>query len=202
MRTAYGPPYYSGTVTSPPLLTERRSPWVVFTRRDDPWVGAETTELLSRGGSVFRLDGRKLRDRGSLFAAFARELGFPSYFGHNWDALVDCLDDWHGHANTTDDVAIMIDDADELLYADILGILVAVLCQAAWKANLRLDADGKPHDDEHWTPRALHTVFLLGHTPPAAFAARAASDLDVAVVVDGGRLSATLTGPDWPSGEA
>lgn len=187
---------------SPPSLTERRSPWVIVTGRDDPWVGAQTAERLKLGGSVFRLDGRQLRDRASLFTAFARELSFPSYFGHNWDALVDCLHDWHSHANPTDDVAIMIDDADELLYADFLGILVSVLCQAAWRANLQLDADGKPHNGEHWKPRALHTTFLLGHTPPAAFAKRAASDLDVAVVLDGGRLLAALTGPDWPGGEA
>ncbi|WP_245602048.1 barstar family protein [Hamadaea tsunoensis] len=187
---------------SPPSLTERRSPWVVFTRCDDPWVGAETAELLNRGGSVFRLDGRELRDPGSLFTAFARELTFPSYFERNWDALVDCLWDWHSHATITDDVAIIIDDADELLYADFLGTLVSVLCQAAWKANLQLDADGNPHNDEHWTPRALHTAVLLGHTPPAAFAERAVSDQDVAVVFDGGRLSATLTGPDWPGFKA
>ncbi|MEV6964415.1 barstar family protein [Hamadaea sp. NPDC051192] len=186
---------------SPPSLIERRAPWVIFTGCDDPWVGAETAELLKRGGSVFRLDGRKLRDRGSLFTAFARELSFPSYFGHNWDALVDCLHDWHSHANLTDDVAIMIDDADELLYVDFLGILVSVLCQAAWRANLQFDADGELHNDERWKPRALHTTFLLRQTPPAVFARRAGSDLDVAVVLDGGRLLAALTGPDWPGGE-
>ncbi|MEU8001087.1 barstar family protein [Catellatospora sp. NPDC049111] len=186
---------------SPPSLVEPRPPWVVFTRRDDPWAGAETAELVKRGGSVFRLDGRELRDRSSLFTAFARELTFPSYFGRNWDALVDCLHDWHSHVGGTDDVAIMIDDADQLLHVDFLGILVSVLCHAAWRANLQLDADGNPHNDDHWTPRALHTVFLLGPTPPVAFAGGATSDLDVAVVVGDGRLLATLTGPDWPGGE-
>ncbi|MES5824433.1 barstar family protein [Streptomyces sp. RG80] len=47
---------------------------------------------------MFRLDGRELPTPGTLFAVFARELGFPDYFGHNWDALVDCLHDGHhGH---------------------------------------------------------------------------------------------------------
>ncbi|KAH3745384.1 hypothetical protein Pelo_13239 [Pelomyxa schiedti] len=35
-----------------------------------------------------------VRDDQSLFAAFARDLRFPAYFGNNWDALNDCLRDW------------------------------------------------------------------------------------------------------------
>jgi hypothetical protein len=86
-------------------LTERQSPWVVVTRADDPWVSAEVVKLEKRGGTVVRLEGWKLREPPSLFATFARELSFPGYFGHNWDALVDCLRDWHGHGADTKDLA-------------------------------------------------------------------------------------------------
>lgn len=147
-----------------PTLTERRSPWVVFTKADDPWLSAETAALQARGGRVLHLDGRGLRQPASLFDAFARELGFPGYFGRNWDALVDCLHDWHGHGGATRDVAIVVDHADELLGAEFLGLFVSVLCQAAWNANFQLDADGDPHG-EPWTPFTQHFVLLLDHTP-------------------------------------
>ncbi|WP_327358896.1 barstar family protein [Streptomyces sp. NBC_01304] len=182
-----------------PTLTERRSPWVVFTRVDDPWVSSETAKLREQGGRVFRLDGREMREPASLFAAFARELSFPGYFGRNWDALVDCLHDWHGHGGDTKDAAILIDHADALLGSEFLGLFVSVLCQAGWKANLQLDADGVPH--ANWPPFTLHFVFLLNHTPPAAAAEAAAHGLDVGVALRDGRLTATLTGEDWPGAD-
>lgn len=40
-----------------------------------------------------RIDGRKMDDRGSLFAHLKTELGLPDYFGDNLDALADCLGD-------------------------------------------------------------------------------------------------------------
>lgn len=33
-------------------------------------------------------------DKAALLAAFADYCQFPDYFGHNWDALNDCLADW------------------------------------------------------------------------------------------------------------
>ncbi len=33
------------------------------------------------------------RTRAATLAAFGRDLGFPDYYGHNLDALVDCLRD-------------------------------------------------------------------------------------------------------------
>ncbi|WP_160506572.1 barstar family protein [Streptomyces sp. BA2] len=177
-------------------LTQRRSPWVVFTRHDDPWLSIETAELQKQGGRLIRLDGRKLRDPGTLFATFARELSFPGHFGHNWDALVDCLHDWHGHGGDTKDIAVLIDNADCLLSVEFLGLFVSVLCQAAWRANLQLDADGVR--DQDTPPFTLHFVFLLDSTALTAFAMAAANGTDVGVEREEGRLTATLTGEDWP----
>ncbi|MFJ3876793.1 barstar family protein [Streptomyces sp. NPDC090077] len=184
------------TPTTPtPTLTERRSPWVVFTRADDPWVTAETAALRARGGRVVRLDGRAMPDPASVFTAFDRALSFPGYFGRNWHALVDCLHDWHGHGGDTKDVAVLIDDADALLDAGFTGIFVSMLCEAAWKANLKLDADGIPDDDPPFT---LHFVFLLAHVPPTAFAPSVARGPDVEAILHDDRLVATLTDDHWP----
>jgi RNAse (barnase) inhibitor barstar len=40
-----------------------------------------------------RLDLEACRSKADLLAALAQELRFPAWFGHNWDALADCLDD-------------------------------------------------------------------------------------------------------------
>jgi hypothetical protein len=40
-----------------------------------------------------RLDLAACRGKADLLTGFARELKFPTWFGHNWDALADCLDD-------------------------------------------------------------------------------------------------------------
>ncbi len=174
----------------PPTLTERRSPWVVFTSADDPWLGSEIAALAARDGLVLRLDGRELRDAPSLFRTFARELDFPGYFGHNWDALVDCLHDWHGPGRGGQGLAIVIEHADGLRHAEFLGLLVSVLTQAAEHSNLRLDADGGL--DEEWRrPVAQHFVLLLDHTPPAAFAQAVAGGVNVTVALTDGRLLAT-----------
>nr|WSX47787.1 barstar family protein [Streptomyces sp. NBC_00974] len=182
-----------------PTLTEHRSPWVVFTSPADPWLASETAALVQRNGLVLRLDGREMRDPGSVFRTFARELSFLGYFGHNWDALVDCLHDWHGSGHGNQDLAILIEHADDLLKSDFLGLFVSVLAQAAWNSNLRLDADGEL---DEWRQRiAQHFVFLLDHTAPVAFTEKAARGMDVAVALSDGRLLATLTDVDWPGGD-
>ncbi|MER5813310.1 barstar family protein [Streptomyces sp. NPDC002033] len=183
-----------------PTLTERRSPWVVFTTPVDPWLASETAALVQRNGLVLRLDGREMRDPASVFRTFARDLSFLGYFGHNWDALVDCLHDWHGPGQGNQDLAILIEHADDLLKSDFLGLFVSVLAQAAWNSNLRLDGDGEP---DHWWRQhmAQHFVFLLDHTAPVAFTEKAARGMDVAVALSNGRLLVTLTDIDWPGGD-
>jgi RNAse (barnase) inhibitor barstar len=46
------------------------------------------------GWAVAILDGAEAGTRTGFFTAIARELRFPDYFGHNWDAVYDCLTDF------------------------------------------------------------------------------------------------------------
>jgi hypothetical protein len=66
----------------------------------------------------------------------ARALGFPQWFGGNWDALEDCLSDlsW---SKATGHVLLFEGAAD--LPADERGILIDILASAAasWAARKR-----------------------------------------------------------------
>ena len=41
----------------------------------------------------YYLDGTEIRDKAEFYDAVAAALGFPDWFGHNLDALADCLRD-------------------------------------------------------------------------------------------------------------
>ncbi|MGZ5093131.1 MAG: barstar family protein, partial [Burkholderiales bacterium] len=51
------------------------------------------TTVLAQGGAWFAIDLASVQTKAGLLDAFARTLGFPSSFGHNWDALADALQD-------------------------------------------------------------------------------------------------------------
>ncbi|MFD6916963.1 barstar family protein [Streptomyces virginiae] len=114
---------------------------------------------------MLRLHGEELHEKGCMFRAFARELGFPGYFGHNWNALVDCLGDWHGPGHGKQDVAVLIDGADTLLDVEFLGVLVSVLCDGAWRANFMVDLDGEPHAYGSPSPSTSSSSSTTSHPP-------------------------------------
>lgn len=43
--------------------------------------------------AIFRISLAGVGGKEALLAALARSLAFPDWFGHNWDALEDCLTD-------------------------------------------------------------------------------------------------------------
>lgn len=45
------------------------------------------------GFAIFCVDLSAARDKSALFERLAAALEFPAWFGHNWDALADCLGD-------------------------------------------------------------------------------------------------------------
>lgn len=75
------------------LLTGRRAPGVHTWRADRREAARGATEAERAGWRVFWLDGTGLRDKRALLDRCAVEFALPAYFGHNWDALQDCLRD-------------------------------------------------------------------------------------------------------------
>jgi RNAse (barnase) inhibitor barstar len=49
------------------------------------------------GLAIFRIDLAKAANKEQMLAIIAKSLNFPDWFGHNFDALADCLADmgWH-----------------------------------------------------------------------------------------------------------
>jgi RNAse (barnase) inhibitor barstar len=56
-------------------------------------AGRLSAALAAQGVQARVLDGARLSGKAELLRAVAAAFAFPSYFGHNWDALVDCWSD-------------------------------------------------------------------------------------------------------------
>lgn len=73
-----------------------------FGKLAPPWVLLSTCDPKSLRAGVRRefpdfvlvtVRGEACRSKSALFDAFARALKFPDYFGHNWDAFDECVND-------------------------------------------------------------------------------------------------------------
>jgi RNAse (barnase) inhibitor barstar len=91
--------------------------------------GASASSLVKTppGFAVRTIQGKKCRTPSGLFDEFARALAFPDYFGHNWDALEECLADFEwlqakGYLLVISDAeAVLPQDEEE--YETLLEIL-------------------------------------------------------------------------------
>jgi hypothetical protein len=85
---------------------------------------SDLTGFRAPGWQIVRLS-KRLRRKDDLLRALAAGLRFPAYFGHNWDALEECLRDltWLGP-----DARVVLlhkylplsDDQQQQIYLDIL----------------------------------------------------------------------------------
>ena len=74
--------------------------------------------LAAQGWRGFYLDGARVTDKASFLQAAAEALAFPAYFGHNWDAFEECLNDmaWSpakGYVLLYDNLARFADNATD-----------------------------------------------------------------------------------------
>ena len=58
-------------------------------------------EARATGWQCYYVDGSTIHDKAGFLSKFAAALHFPSYFGHNWDAFEECLNDlsWESKAD-------------------------------------------------------------------------------------------------------
>ncbi|MGW7141899.1 barstar family protein [Streptomyces xanthophaeus] len=174
-------------------VSKPETPWVIFGPREAVEFEEQAATLRAVGGRVYELQARDLTDQVSTCDAFARAIGFPGYFGRNWDALVDCLDDLHDHATGGVGIVVIVHGADELLGADHLKVFMSVLCLAADRANTEVDPDGNLRDE---SVVIEHFVFLLDEVRAEEFAA-GIEDPDVVVRVEGDFLTVALDLDVW-----
>jgi Barstar (barnase inhibitor) len=75
------------------------------------------------GGQLFCLEGAGMTDQESLLQEFAKVLGFPGYFGQNWDALSDLLTDLSWLEADQSHYILLIDDWHLCASSMLLDIL-------------------------------------------------------------------------------
>ena len=87
---------------------------------------------------LIRIDLEGVTDKAGFLAAVAAALHFPAHFGHNWDALADCLTDlsWLPRAPG---YAIAFDHADAFAAAapEAFATALSIFQEAAdfWRAE-------------------------------------------------------------------
>jgi len=82
-----------------------------------PNTASKSVQSTARGAgfAYFHIDGRSITRKEQLLNAFSTALRFPEHFGHNWDALEECLTEFEwGEA---DGCVILYDHIDGLLQA-------------------------------------------------------------------------------------
>ena len=142
----------AGTPTLQTHLCNATSPWsalLVVPR------GTSASALVKTppGFAVRTIQGKKCRTPSGLFGEFARVLDFPDYFGHNWDALEECLADleWlpaKGYILLITDTQAVLPEAEEE-YETLLEILDDA--GEAWSKGQTADGRCAP----------FHTVFVI-----------------------------------------
>jgi RNAse (barnase) inhibitor barstar len=158
-----------------------------------PEVRQELSALEADGGRVFHFDARALMTEQEIFSSFADALQFPGYFGRNWDAMVDCLDDLCGAVTGGVGIAVVVHDADQLLKAEHFPLFVSVLCQGADRANSAVDLDGFPLDRPALSE---HFVFEFREFDPEQIAARIRQP-DLIVKAEDRFVGAALDPEEW-----
>ncbi|WP_078960298.1 barstar family protein [Streptomyces sp. NRRL WC-3618] len=174
-------------------ITGTSEPWVVFVPQGVAEVHRQLSRMEATGGRVCHFDSRDLMTEQGIYRSFAEALQFPGYFGRNWDAMVDCLDDLCGAVTGGVGVVGIIHDADRLLEAEHFPLFVSVLCQGADRANSAVDLDGFPLD----RPAVAEHFVLEFREFDREKVARRVGQPDLTVTTGDGFVAAALNPEEW-----
>lgn len=139
---------HASQLSFPAHLQSLKPPWTVLLVLG---AGQRAESIVRTADKVVLrvIPGRKCRSTETLFTEIAEALEFPDYFGHNWDALEECLTDleWlpgRGYVLLfTDAELILSDEEDE--FATFLEVLNdAGEAWASGEAGPQGDRDAKP----------------------------------------------------------
>lgn len=87
--------------------------WLVLAEGDEPVVAGRVHVLRGLGPFVAIVQGRRMRTLDRTNQEFAAALQFPSYYGENWNAFFDCIQDlsWLGDNG----LILLVTDAAQVL---------------------------------------------------------------------------------------
>ena len=160
-----------------PLL-QPKAPWLhlLVATESETWDRMLALQQLTSPVAARRIRGHKGLTTGALFDEFAAALQFPYYFGENWDAFHDCLNDLEWLPGTA--YTVFITNSNRLLENEsqeelrlFLGLMARVGDE--WAKEV---AGKRPR-----SAKAFHAVLQCSHEDEAALrrslqAARTAFD--------------------------
>lgn len=122
----------------------------IYRLRSRARAGSIAQAVERHGWRPFVLDGRQIADKATFLAASAAAMRFPSYFGHNWDAFEECVNDlsWEGAPGYV------------LLYDNVKHF--AATQPAEWATARAILA----HAIAHWQARGVLMYVLLRSIAP------------------------------------
>lgn len=131
-----------------PLLLKRGTDWAHVAAVPRNVVEEFALTLPPRKQAAVRiLRGKECTTKDRLLDEFARALDFPEYFGHNWDALEDCLTDLEWLS--AEAFVLIVTNADQVLKKS----------QGELKTFSGVLASAAAHWAEAEPPSSFHFVF-------------------------------------------
>ncbi|KAA3607476.1 MAG: hypothetical protein DWQ01_14905 [Planctomycetota bacterium] len=110
------------------LSIDKHLPWL---RRYEPYFAHNSEEHLLRKGlkkigfQITTIDGRHFNSEKDLLKSLGQALGFPSYFGINWDAYNECIFEV-ADSGIYKNIALIWKNADSLLERNLHEFVRAV----------------------------------------------------------------------------